>query len=108
MKESKAIGVSDAALARRVGKSERFNRAAAIVNNLGLLEPYPRYGDVTLERLGLLVSANAYVGSSLVLSAVTFGDTTCLNFTFADPLLEPARAQRLVDGTLERLEEAAS
>jgi hypothetical protein len=106
MKEDEAIGVRDGALSRRVRRSERFNRAAAVINNLGRVEIVPRYGDVTLERLGFLVSANACVGSSLVLSAMTFDDTTCLNFTFAEPLMGAARAQRLVDDTLTRLHDA--
>jgi len=106
MKESKAIGVRDSALPRRVRRSERFNRAAVVVNNLGRIEIVPRYGDVVVKRLGFLMSANAYVGSSLVLSAATLEDTTCLNFTFAEPLMGATRAQRLVDDALTRLHDA--
>ncbi|MGD8331754.1 MAG: hypothetical protein PVJ49_20145 [Acidobacteriota bacterium] len=106
MTQSKAIGVRNGALPRRIRRAERLNRVAAVVNNLGRVEIVPRYGDVTVERLGFLVSANAYVGSSLVLSAVTFDDTTSLNFTFAEPLMGAERAQRLVDDTLTRLHDA--
>jgi hypothetical protein len=105
LKDAKAIGVSDAALDRYIAKSECFHRAAAVVNNLGRLSFYERFGDVELERMSFLVSNNAYVGSSLVLSVVTLADKTCLNFTFADPLLSPGRAQQLVDGTLSALDE---
>ena len=105
MKDAQAIGVSDAALDQRVAKSERSHRAAAVVNNLGRLSFYERFGDVELERMSFLVSNNAYVGSSLVLSVVTVADKTCLNFTFADPLLSPRRAQQLVDGTLSALDQ---
>lgn len=106
LKEAKAIGVSDARLGRRVRKSERFNRAAAIINNLGRSDAYGGYGDVQLERLDFLVSANAYVGSALVLSAVTRGDHSTFNFTFAEPLLAPEVAQRVVDEFVVRLDAA--
>ncbi len=105
MKDAKAIGVNDATLQRRVAKSERSHRAAAVVHNLGRLSFYERFGDVELERMSFLVSNNAYVGAALVLSVVTLADKTCLNFTFADPLLSPQRAQQLVDGTLSALDE---
>lgn len=45
------------------------------------------------------------VAFRLALSVVTPADKTCLNFTFADPLLSPQRAQQLVDGTLSTLDE---
>ncbi len=105
MKDAKGIGVSDAALDRRVATSERSHRAAAVVNNLGRLTFFEQYGDVALDRMSFLMSNNAYVGSSLVLSAVTLADETCLNFTFTDPLLSPGRAQQLVDGTLSALDD---
>jgi len=98
---------SDSALARQANAIERSSRAAATINNLGMLEFYPRYGDIALQRLGFMTSSNALVGSSLTLSAATLGETTSLNFTFAEPLLPAERAQRLVDGVLARLDEAA-
>jgi len=105
-KESKAIGIDDAHLPQRVLKSERSNRAAAIINNLGFSDVYGGYGDVVLDKLDFLASANAYVGSSLVLSTVTRGDTCTLDFTFAEPLLDAAIAQEIVDEFLTRLEAA--
>jgi len=107
VKDRLTVGASDEAIDRQVAKAERFNRAAASVNNLGRLTCYERYGHLKLERLSFLVSNNAYFGSSLVLSAVTLGPTTCLNFTFAEPLLPAEQAQGLVDGTLSKLDEVA-
>lgn len=106
LKESKAIGIDDAHLPRRVRKSERYNRAAAVINNLGFADVYGGYGDVMLDKLDFLTSANAHVGSSLVLSTVTRGDTCALDFTFAEPLLDAALAQEIVDEFLTRLEAA--
>lgn len=105
IQESRGIGVSDTALARNIATLERSHRAAAVIHNLGRLSFYERFGDVELERMSFLVSTNAYVGASLVLSVVTLSDKTCLNFTFADPLLSPQRARQLVDGTISTLDE---
>jgi NRPS condensation-like uncharacterized protein len=107
LKERMHAPIDEARRARRVRRSERYNRTAAVVNNLGRLEFYSRYGDVTVERLGFLVSANVHVGTSIVLSSVTLDDTCTLNFTFAEPLVATEAAQRLVDATLSRLDEAA-
>ena len=104
MKETEATAGSDADLTRLIGKAER-SPVAAIVNNLGRLDFYRRYGDVELQRLGFLASGNVGVGSAPVLNVATVAGTTFLGFTYAAPLLTAERAQTIADGVLATLQE---
>jgi NRPS condensation-like uncharacterized protein len=93
-------------IGKTIAASERFNRTAAIVTNLGRLDFDTNYGSLKLEHIGFIVSNNANAVASLVLCAVTLNDTTTLNFTYAEPLLSKIKAQRLVDNVLSRLHAA--
>lgn len=104
MQDMTAAQVTD--LEKTMATAERFNRAAAIVTNLGRLDFGEIYGSLKLERMGFLVSNNANAGAALVLCAITMGDTTSLNFSYTEPLLSKEKAQRLVDEVLNRLNAA--
>jgi len=90
-------------LDKMVVTAERFNRTAAIVTNLGRLDSFVHAPRLRLERLSGLVSTNANAAAALVLCSMTLGNTTSLNFAYAEPLLPAEKARRLVDVTMARL-----
>ncbi len=92
---------------RLAARTERAARTAAVVNNVGRLEFYERYGALELERLGFLESASPTNGAAICVHAASVAGAATLNFTWAEPLLGADRAGRIVSDIAARLRQAA-
>jgi len=92
--------------AKMIVAGEKKGRAAVLVTNLGRVGAAGRYGDVELQRLGMMVSANT-VSGALLLGVATAAGRMWLGFTYCEPLIAHERAERMVAATVELLRNVA-
>jgi hypothetical protein len=91
---------------RFIRRFDGASPAALGVTNLASL-PIPRdYGPFTLENYQIGVGVS--VVGQLLAAVTTLGERLNLNLVFVEPLVSRARAERILDGALSRLRQAAA
>ncbi|MEW6444411.1 MAG: hypothetical protein AB1640_26030 [bacterium] len=84
----------------------RNTRTAGVLSSLGALRISTDYGSMRLRSLVIL--GPPHVCKGLFLIAYTLGGIACFTFMYARPLIDPALAEEVAQGTLAVLREHAA